>query len=123
MELAGDQPSRWEVLASAGATALLTLSAATQVSPNIATLHGAYARLGSQPWYVKVIFAVPDWGWIIATILAGAALFWLGLRTARRWGVLTLFIAPIVMLVVQLGVPWLLLAPIRAATSGIPAKF
>jgi hypothetical protein len=34
-----------------------------------------------------------------------------------------LFLAPVAMLLVQLGIPSLILAPIRAATAGVPAKF
>jgi hypothetical protein len=123
LETGGFRPTRLEVLASAGATALLTLSAVTQVDPNISTLRSAYARLGSEPWWVKIILGVPVWGWIVAVVLVGAALFWLGLKTARRWGAPMLFVAPVVMLVLQFGVPWLLLAPIRAATAGTTPKF
>ena len=123
MEQAGFQPTRWEVLASAGATALMTLSAAAQWAPNIAALRSVIGRLRQESWMVRVILALPSWAWIVATLLLGGALFWLGLRTSRRWGALMLFLAPVAMLLVQLGIPWLILAPIRAATAGVPAKF
>ncbi len=112
-------PQRWEYAASAVATAA---AAATAVATeDLAELTVLVRHIDSIPGWLRAVVSVPQPVWWGLTVVAGALLYWLGTRLARRWGSIALLLAPAVMLALQYVVPWLLYAPIRAALPGAGA--
>ena len=107
-------PTRWESLASAGATAIATFAAIVQENP--APIRDAMARIATTPWWLSLILRIDVHVWWVLTIAVGAGLWWFGVKLTARWGWITLFIAPIVMLVLPGIVGWLLLQPVRVGT-------
>jgi hypothetical protein len=112
-------PRRWELILSGVATLALTLSATLEEGTSLAGLAGATARIAAPPWWLKAVIAVPLPVYWVLTLAVGAVLWWIGARLARRHGAPMLFMAPAVVLALQYVVPWLLYAPIRAATQGV----
>jgi hypothetical protein len=107
---------RWEIAASAIATLIVTLSAIVQ--EDTASLLLTMRAVKASSWWLSAIVAIPLPVWWVLTAAAGVALFWYGLRLARRRGAPWLFLAPAVMLLAQFAVPWLVYSPIRALTPG-----
>lgn len=112
-------PRRWELILSGVATSALTLAAILEEGASLAGLAGAAARIREVPWWLKTVVAVPTPVYWLLTAAVGAALYWAGVRLTRRYGAPMLFMAPAAILALQYVVPWLLYAPIRAATQGI----
>jgi hypothetical protein len=112
-------PRRWELILSGVATFALTLAAILEEGGTLGALAGAAARIRDVPWWLKTVISVPTPVYWLLTAAVGAALYWAGVRLARRYGAPLLFMAPAVVLALQYLVPWLLYAPIRAATQGI----
>ena len=112
-------PRRWELILSGVATGAVTLAAVLEEGTSLAGLAGATARINAAPWWLKTVIAVPVPVYWLLTVAVAVALYWVGVRLSRRYGAPMLFMAPAVVIALQYLVPWLLFAPIRAATQGI----
>lgn len=113
----GGITGRWEPIASAAATLITTLAMVFQINPR--TLAQATRLVKAAPGWLKVLSSVPMPAWWVAAIVLGAALWWSGMLLRPRYGTPALFVAPVVMIMLQYALPWLLYAPIRAASSPI----
>lgn len=114
-------PDRWELILSGVATLALTVAAVLQ--EDLTTLAKTTESIGkaATPWWLSAVLSIPAPVYWVITVAAGAGLFWLGLRFARRYGAPVLFAAPAIMLALPYVITWLLFSPIRAVTGA--AKF
>ncbi len=112
---------RWEEVASALATAVVTVTTIVQANPELVMLQQAPKVIASPPGWVRAVIAVPIPLWLVLTAALAAALYWLGLRLARKFGPLALFMAPAVMLALQYLIPLILLSPMKTGAGALPS--